>query len=126
MGTSKDKRREIGDFGEDCASDYLHGKGFKIVGKNVRYDVGEIDIVAKSGRELHFIEVKTRERLDFMPPLESITERQMRRIRRAAEAYLIDPKHRIRDDKQPICIFDVIGIDLTGLEPRIEFIRDAF
>ncbi|MBT3182512.1 MAG: YraN family protein [Deltaproteobacteria bacterium] len=126
MGILKDRRREVGDFGEEYASNYLQKKGYSIVGRNVRYRVGEIDIVAKYGKELHFIEVKTRKNIEFMPPLESITERQRGRIKRAAEAYLIDSKNHIKDHMQPICVFDVIGIDLTTPEPSIEFVEDAF
>lgn len=127
MANSTDIRNKgLGRCGEDVAAAHLEGLGYKIVARNVRYKVGEIDIVASRGRELHFIEVKARERDSAVPPLEAITASKMRRTRRAAEAYLSDWRiFRIADEPPP-CHFDVVAVEYVGGNPVIECIFDAF
>ena len=71
---------------EGRAAALLFAKGYRIVARRFRAGVGEIDIVARRGHDLVFVEVKARERLD--DAAESITERQKRRIVAAAEAWL--------------------------------------
>jgi len=124
----KDKtaNRSLGSTGEGVAVGHLEGLGFKIVDRNVRYKTGEIDIVAWRGKGLHFIEVKTRRDHSSVPPLESITPMKMRRIRRTAEAYLMDGNKDFRDDDLPSCHFDVIAVDYADGVPKIECVFDAF
>jgi len=53
------EKQRVGRLGEDIAKKYLENKGFSIIGQNYLKKYGEIDIIAKNGRVLHFIEVKT-------------------------------------------------------------------
>lgn len=120
------KCRNSGQIGEEIAASYLADKGFKIVGRNVRYKFGEIDIIASRSGELHFFEVKARGRGSLIDPLEAITESKRKRIRRAAEAYLVDFGKNFRDMAIPACYFSVISIVNIDGDPELECILDAF
>jgi putative endonuclease len=76
----------LGLSAESRAAALLLAKGYRIAARRFRAGVGEIDIVARRGNDLIFVEVKARERLE--DAAESITERQKRRIIAAAEAWL--------------------------------------
>lgn len=79
---------ELGRRGEDLAADYLSGAGLDILERNWRSTgVGEIDIVARDGDTLVFVEVKTRAGIAFGHPLEAITARKLARLRRLAGAW---------------------------------------
>lgn len=82
------KRRELGKRGEEIAAEYLQKNGYTIIGRNIYSRFGEIDILAKFGQELIFVEVKTRA---FFPELEIdriVSFKKYQRIRRAALTYL--------------------------------------
>src|SRR6476661_6923349 len=78
----------VGLSAESRAAAYLIAKGFRIVARRFRSPVGEIDIVARRGRLLIFVEVKARSRLD--DAAESLLPRQQRRIAAAAAAWLAE------------------------------------
>lgn len=120
------QNKGIGNEGEDLAANYLVRQGFKIVARNVRYVTGEIDIIARKGRELHFVEVRTRTDTGFLPPLETISSAKKRRIRKTAEMYLNDYRNNFKGDRLPICFLSVIGVDFASGAPHIECVLDAF
>ncbi|MFH0800735.1 MAG: YraN family protein [Pseudomonadota bacterium] len=120
------ENKDIGRGGENLATDHLIRNGFDIVARNVSYKTGEIDIVAKRGNELHFVEVKTRTGTQMVSPLESITEIKKRRMRRTAQWYLTDSRNNFKDNNLPQCYFSVIGIEFIDGKPKIECILDAF
>lgn len=105
---------EIGKKGEDLAIRYLRRNGYKILVRNFRTPLGEIDIIAMDGDTLAFIEVKTRASLD---PLEAITNSKIHHLRRVAHTYL---KSIGKEDVD--CRFDVVTIH----GGKVELIRDAF
>lgn len=82
--------RELGRRGEDLAAEFLVGKGWTLVGRNVRVGHREVDIIATRGAILAFVEVKTRRGTGFGTPLESISLRKMRDVARAAAGWLRD------------------------------------
>lgn len=82
------KNIEIGKFGEDKAVEFLKRNGYKIIERNFKTRIGEIDIIAKRKREIVFIEVKTRSSDDFGFPEESVNERKIRKIEKVAEIYM--------------------------------------
>ena len=93
---------KLGLSAESRASAFLMAKGFRIVARRWRCPAGEIDIVAKRGNLLIFVEVKAREKLD--DAAYSVTERQQRRIAAAAAGWLaVNPDDAMRDMR-----FDVI------------------
>jgi putative endonuclease len=114
-------RLSLGRWGEEQAVAYLRRKGLKIVERNLRTPLGEIDIIARQGRTLIFVEVKTRRSLAYGTPQEAVGPVKQRQILRAAQWYLADigaSGAQVR--------FDVVAILARGEEPGIEHIADAF
>src|SRR5690348_3468505 len=84
----KTERRAFGDEGEDFAAAFLARRGFRVIARNVRVvRIGEIDVIALDGRELVFVEVKTRRDHAFGPPEEAVTPAKLRTIAACAEAW---------------------------------------
>lgn len=94
----------IGNRGEDVAVEWLRDRGFYLVQRNWRIGHYEIDIIAQRWDTLHFIEVKTRRFRGWQTPYDSIDERKLRSLRRAANAYRT--MHHTRLNVQ----FDLIAI----------------
>ena len=85
----------LGRRGEAIAARHLMSSGLTIVERNWRCPEGEIDLVARDGDELVFVEVKTRTSVAFGHPLEAITPRKLARLRRLAGAWcLAHPEER--------------------------------
>ncbi|HQJ35005.1 MAG TPA: YraN family protein, partial [Rhodoglobus sp.] len=77
----------LGRRGEEIAARYLASRGLAIVERNWRCPQGEIDLIARDGGELVFVEVKTRSSVAYGHPLESITPVKLARLRRLAAAW---------------------------------------
>ena len=102
-GPVKPKKRDaLGDRGENVAARYLRNLGYKIIIRNFRCDVGEIDIVARRGNLLIFVEVKARATFD--DAAYSVTPRQQQRIAAAAAIWLADNESDAQRDMR----FDAI------------------
>lgn len=115
------ERLNLGRWGEDVAARYLRKKGMKILGRNVRSPVGELDIVAQHGRTLVFIEVKTRRGISHGYPQEAVGAAKQRQIVRAAQWYLTE--HKL-DRLQPR--FDVVAVRGDGVDADIAYFPGAF
>lgn len=96
---------DLGRRGEELASAFLIGRGYLILDRNWRCPQGEIDVIARQGEEVVFVEVKTRSSVAFGHPLEAITVPKLARLRRLAgawcEAHPVPPhgaRRRIRID----------------------------
>lgn len=85
----------FGRAGEDFASAYLTAKGHRIIERNYRTKVGELDIVSVKDDRVYFSEVKTRSGDRFGTPAESITPKKLQHIRNAAEVYISRNKDKI-------------------------------
>jgi len=84
-----DRRRETGRRGEEAAAHYLAARGFRILHRNWRCRMGELDIVAEDGETLVFVEVRTRAAHGrFGTPAESIDARKRRKLAALARMYL--------------------------------------
>ena len=81
-------RRIAGQMGEGLAADFLMKKGYRILERNFRTKLGEIDIVAKDKDTICFIEVKSRTDFSFGSPLESITAFKRKKLSQVALSYL--------------------------------------
>ncbi|MFA5928745.1 MAG: YraN family protein [Candidatus Margulisiibacteriota bacterium] len=114
--------RAIGYEGESAAEAYLLEQGYTILEKNFTTKHGEIDIVAKEGDYLVFVEVKNHSREDYGTMLEKINAKKQQRIIFAARCYL----KRANDMDIP-CRFDVVTIlNKQNGTPQMELIKDAF
>ncbi len=122
MQDKSDTKRRAGDQGEELAAVYLIRNRYRILARNYRIKQGEIDIIARRGGMLYFFEVKVRGCGSIIEALEAITPAKARRIRRAAEHYLM---RNPALERLP-CSFGVIGIDSSNQPPAIECILDAF
>jgi putative endonuclease len=119
-------RRSLGAAGEDVAAQFLVRQGFEIVARNCRSRLGEIDLVARDGATLVFVEVKTRRGTPAEPPQAGVDGRKQRRLARLALDYLAREWRRDLS-----CRFDVVGVtfdaeDPHGRPPRVEHLRGAF
>jgi putative endonuclease len=115
-------RAAVGVRGEAVAEAYLKGQKFRILEKNFRCKAGEVDIIARDGRTLVFVEVKARQNQAYGPPQLAVTAFKQRQISKAALTWLA--KNRMEDTAAR---FDVVAILLLDREvPEIEHIRDAF
>ena len=86
--------QQLGQMGEDMASQLLRAKGYDILRRNYRCRAGEVDIIAERWGELCFIEVKTRQSLDYGRPCESVTREKKKHIRSVAREYLEEMKEK--------------------------------
>ena len=85
----KDKIKKIrGKKGEDLACRYLKEQGYRILDRNVRYKMGEIDIVAQIDDTICFVEVKARTRTDYGMPRDAVDVRKQHKLIRCAQLYL--------------------------------------
>ncbi len=117
-----DAKQKLGQIGEDLAVKLLTGKGFEIVERNYRYGHGEIDIIAKDGDELVFVEVKTRHNLEYGEPEYAVTKKKQKQIKKIAELYLYEKEIENVD-----CRIDVIAVLMEkGKDPVINHIVNAF
>jgi putative endonuclease len=114
----------VGEWGEEQAAAFLKARGFTVLGRNVRPDRhDELDIVARAGETLVFVEVKTRRREDFARPMTAVDARKRHALNRAAAAWLRRagyPHLFYRFD-----VVEVLGRPEEG-EPRIRHTENAF
>lgn len=114
--------RQKGNAGEQAAENYMLSLGWEIVAKNFHFGRhGEIDLIAKDGDTLVFVEVKTSSSDTYGNPLFWITAKKQNSLRRAAEGYLYINK--ISDTE---CRFDVITIEYTEGNANLSHIKNAF
>ncbi len=116
-----DPRRHFGNSGEERAAVFLQEKGYEILERNFSCPFGELDIVARQGRLLAFVEVKTRRSLKFGRPAAAVTPSKQRKLRTTALCYLKRHPH-------PRCTirFDVIEIiELYG-DIQLNHVTSAF
>ncbi len=108
-----------GNSGEQFAAGYLKKKGYKILERNYKNSIGEIDIIARQKKTIVFVEVKTRSSLQFGNPSEAVNFHKQHKIRQVAQCYIIQ-KHLEDSDYR----FDVIEVILE--DDDINHIEDCF
>jgi putative endonuclease len=120
-----DRRRRLGNSGEQIAAEHLARRGFQILDRNYRTRWGELDIVACDERHIVFCEVKCRiANRAGRDPLESVHEKKRAQVRRMAGRWLVEREHpRVADLR-----FDVIGVTLApdGRLLRLDHLEAAF
>ncbi|MDB5237611.1 MAG: hypothetical protein JWL88_713 [Parcubacteria group bacterium] len=97
MDFSNSSRKDIGNWGESAVAEYLRRLGFRILGRNIAFKTGELDIVARKGSVLHIIEVKTLKCDEFpdaariedrYDPADNLSFYKLQKVRRTAEWYM--------------------------------------
>lgn len=114
-------RHDKGRIGEELAARYLEERGLQILDRNFRCPLGEIDLIARDGRTLVFVEVKSRYGKGFGLPQEAVTHAKRRKLTLLAQWYL---KSRALDTGR--ARFDVLGIVWSGKGPELTWIVNAF
>lgn len=115
------KNKDKGDWGEELACQFYTEQGGVILERNYFCRIGEIDIIVLLDDALIFVEVRTRTSTDFMAPFESVDDRKIRKIRRAATYY-----YTYVWQKDSICQFDVISISGSPAQYQLQHIAQAF
>ncbi|MBM6588573.1 YraN family protein [Brevibacterium sp. RIT 803] len=107
------RQRALGQTGEDLAAEFLQQQGMVIIERNFRCPRGEIDIIARDGETIVFVEVKTRRTLALGSPLEAVTRAKLNRIRMLSAIWLRGQRD----------FFAAIRIDALGIvmEPEPDY-----
>ncbi|MGE5359874.1 MAG: YraN family protein [Bacteroidales bacterium] len=112
----------LGKLGEDLACCELERRGYAIVARGYRTRVGELDIVARDGDTLVFVEVKTRRSADYGLPREAVSRRKQRKVWLMALDFVMRAGWHNR-----ACRFDVVEVQmLDSGDALLEVIPDAF
>jgi putative endonuclease len=114
-------RMSLGKSGEDLACRELERRGYAIIARRYRVRGGELDVIARDGQTIVFVEVKTRASRMFGEAAEAVTPLKQLRMTRLAEEYLA--RHHLSECP---CRFDVVSIDVDAGAPAVEVIQNAF
>jgi len=115
-------RKSRGELGEDLACATLAKSGVRILARNFRCKIGEIDVVGLVGDTLVFVEVRSRSRSDLGLPAESVGYKKQQKLRKIAVYYLI-----VADKVNAPCRFDVVSIVYgRANEAAVDWIVNAF
>ena len=116
------KKKTLGQFGEDCAANFLAEKGYTIISRNFRIRSAEIDIIARTGDVIVFVEVKARSNIRHGLPAEYVDFRKQKKIIEAASVFLQDENFC-----DCACRFDVVEIFFFAERvEEINHIENAF
>lgn len=106
--TRPHNKDELGRIGEQIAADFLTAHGFEVIERNWRSRVGELDIVAREGATVVFVEVKTRSTDRFGLPVEAVGPVKLARLRSLAAEWLA--AHDMRTPHVRIDVVSVLGV----------------
>ncbi|MFG1780926.1 YraN family protein [Rhodococcus oryzae] len=113
---------ELGAWGEELAAGHLAKEGLTILARNWRCRYGELDLIARDGDAVVFVEVKTRSGRGYGTPAEAVTFAKQGRIRRLAGLWLAEQPHGWRHVR-----FDVVAVVVeSGRDPVLEHLRAVF
>lgn len=115
------RAQRSGSSGEDTAARLLTGLGYEILDRNFKTRFGEVDIIARDGKTIVYVEVKRRESAEHGSAAEFVSASKMRKVVGAARIYAA--KHGLSDS---LTRFDVIAIDGIGPSEQIRHHRGAF
>lgn len=112
-------KQQTGRLGEDLAAEYLRAKGYRLLERNCRTPFGELDIIARDGQTIVFVEVRTCRTADFIEPAESVGRRKKEHLIKAAKYWLLAKEL----NNETALRFDLIAIILEPAkqtEPQID------
>ena len=120
---------KLGDWGEEVAGRFLERQGFRILDRKYRSTWGEVDLVTRDGRDLVFVEVRTRRSNAFGSPEESITDAKADRLVATCNDYLQKhPDNLLGDHPDSVAGWriDLVSVlPVPGKPPRISHLRNA-
>lgn len=119
---SKAAHLVAGENAEQAACEFLLSRQLKLLGRNIRYPFGEIDLLMQDGKELVFVEVRFRRNQSFGGGIESVTSSKRKKMANAAQAWLSSHKQWANAG----CRFDVVAVDLHQDAFRFDWIKSAF
>lgn len=108
-----DRRRLVGQIGEDVAAEFVTARGWRVLDRNWRNRYGELDLIAAQGRVLVVVEVKTRASRTYTDPVAAVTPQKLSRMRRLIRMWLAENGHGWEQIR-----FDVISIQLDPRDPE--------
>ena len=111
----------IGAWAESQAAEFLQRHGLRLLARNFRCRLGELDLVMAEGTTLVFVEVRSRRSNRFGDALESVTASKRRRLLSAARLFLAS-----QDSPATACRFDVVSVTKRNYGPDFLWIKDAF
>ena len=111
-------RKKLGEIAEQRACDFLQAHGLKLILRNYRCIIGEIDLIMRYGDEIVFVEVRSRTHADYGSAIESINKTKQKKIMGTSIHFLQKQNWLNKTNSR----FDVIGIQ----QNHIEWIKDAF
>jgi putative endonuclease len=117
MNTNWEKANE----GEDLAAGFLLKKGFTILERNYHFGHGELDMIARDGETLVFVEVKTRKSASYGPAEYSITYGKQKQLYHIAQGYMFE-----RKIENVPCRFDVVIVEFERGRPVFKHYENAF
>ena len=115
------QKQKFGEAGEAIIARHLKQKGYRIIERNYRTKIGEIDIIAKDKDTIVFVEVKSRRSWQFGNPKAAVTFQKQRKISMVALQYLKATRRSNASAR-----FDVAAVTITRDKPQIEIIKNAF
>jgi putative endonuclease len=115
------ERLELVRYGEDLAYKKIKRLGYKKIIRNYRCSLGEMDLIARDGDTLVFIEIKTRRRRPTGYAKEAVDERKKRQLSKVALSYM-----KANECGETRARFDVIAISIREGKPQIEVVKNAF
>ena len=113
--------RALGPTGEDAAREWYRRRGYRVVVRNWRCRLGELDLVLERGGVLVFCEVKSRRESVFGGGFEAVTWKKRAKLRALAQAYL-----QASNARPQAIRFDVASVAFRGASSTIEVFEDAF
>ena len=113
---------QLGQQAEKAAARALKKSGLKLIEKNFRGKMGEIDLIMQDKEELVFVEVRLRNHQDYASALESVDYKKQQKLIKTAQFYL--QKHQLADTVP--CRFDVVAIAFLADKTSFDWIKNAF
>ena len=117
-------KKLLGAFGEDAACEYLRRRGYRILGRNYACRQGEVDVIARKGRYIVFVEVKLRKNADFGAAAEFVTAAKQQRVIFAARRWLAANPTDLQPRFDVIEVYAPQGLDTQ--KPEIHHLEDAY
>jgi putative endonuclease len=115
------ERLDLGKWGEDLALQKVKKLGYRCIVRNYRCPLGEVDLIARDGDTLVFVEIKTRKGRSLEYAKEAVDKRKRRQLSKVALAYM-----KANGYSEARARFDVVVINVEGKEEEIEVVRNAF